>query len=153
MACETTKDITPRFIPAAYSIKGLSQNRVNVEVNDLRIDKLGSENLSEVLRAQILSALSEETPSSKGDNFAIIVDIIEHRVFYTPATWNASTRLRISLVDHTGTAIEQCDASGDSSQVNMWGYTTARTVSQESYESAVADMVSSLSSAKLDNNE
>ena len=41
------------------------------------------------------------------------------------------------------------NVEGDAHRSNMWGYATAKAVSQDSYNIAIADMMSTLSSVSL----
>ncbi len=63
--------------------------------------------------------------------------------------WNALTKLRIKLIDAQNNVIGNWNAEGNAHRSNMWGYETAKTVSQDAYNIAVADMMSTLSSVNL----
>ena len=147
--CAQTMQYTPNIATTSYQLPRLPANLVRVKVNDLRPETSPSDGLKEVLRGQITAALSQEPTNVEGKDYTIIIDIIENRSFFTLGNWNASTRLRVKLVDKSGAIIGQWDAVGNAQRSNMWGYATAKAVGQDSYNIAVADMMSSLSKVSV----
>jgi len=143
--CAQTKQYTPQPIGTQYNLAGMPADLVRVEVNDLRAEKESSEQLTQVIKGQILSALSPEKISSSRSLYNLQVDIIEHRSFFTLGNWNASTKLRIKLIDPKSNIIGNWRAEGNAHRSNMLGYATAKAVSQDAYNIAVADMMSTLS--------
>ena len=146
-SCAQTKQYTPSITAKHYELQGLPSDIVRVEVKDLRPDHSG-DGLAEILRGEVLKALSP-IPSDQQDRFIIKIDVVEHRAFFTLGNWNATTRFRIRLVDSSGDSIGDWNVVGSASRSNMWGYTTAKLVSQDSYNIAIADMMSLLSSVSL----
>jgi hypothetical protein len=141
--CAQTRQFTPSAAPTRYQLHGLPANIVEVQVNDLRPEQLAKDALSQVLKAQLVTSLSPDPAPATTPHCRLIVDVIEHRAFFTLGNWNASTRLRVRLFA-ASKALGQWDATGSSSRSNMFGYTTAKAVSQDSYNIAVADLLSSL---------
>ena len=79
-------------------------------------------------------------------SYRLIVDVIDHRAVFTPGIpyWTASTRFRARLLEPSGNILGQWDALGSGRRWNMWGYATAQAVAQESYNMAVAELLSAL---------
>jgi hypothetical protein len=142
--CAQTRQFTPSAAPARYQLHGLPANIVEVQVNDLRPEQSAGDALSQVLKAQLVTSLSPDPAPAATLHCRLIIDVIEHRAFFTLGNWNASTRLRARLFEASGKALGQWEATGSSSRSNMFGYATAKAVSQDSYNIAVADLLSSL---------
>ena len=149
LGCAQTAQYTPRPSNKNYKISGLRSHSVNVQINDLRPEAGSSDGLAEVLQKQVESALSPGPVSLQGAPYKLQVDIIEHRSFFTLGNWNASTRLRTQLIDSQGNQVGQWEAVGVAHRSNMFGYATAAAVSQDAYDIAVADMMSSLSQVTI----
>lgn len=147
--CAQTKQYTPNPSTKSYQLSGLPSKVVDVQVNDLRPETADGDSLQNVLRSQVKAALSQNFDGQSADKYILTIDIIEHRSFFTLGNWNASTRLRIRLADSRERKIGQWEASGNSHRSNMWGYATAEAVSQDAYDIAVADMMSSLSQVSI----
>jgi hypothetical protein len=77
------------------------------------------------------------------------IDIIEHRSFFKLGIWNASTKLRIELIDPKNNMVGNWTAAGNSRRGNLLRYQTAKEASQEAYNIAVEEMMSILSSVSL----
>ena len=97
--CAQTKQYAPQPIGTQYSLAGMPADLVRVQVNDLRAEKENFERLIQAIKGQILSALSPEKIPGNRSLYNLRVDIIEHRSFFTLGNWNASTKLRIKLID------------------------------------------------------
>ena len=149
--CAQTKQYTPQPIGTQYSLSGMPSDIVRVQVNDLRAEKENSEQLIQAIKGQILSALSPDKITGNRSLYNLQIDIIEHRSFFTLGNWNASTKLRIKLIDPQNNIIGNWNAEGNAHRSNMWGYATAKAVSQDAYNIAVADMMSNLSAVSLKN--
>lgn len=147
--CAQTKQYTPQSIVSQYTLTGMPSELVRIQVNDFRAEKENSEQLIQAIKGQILSALSPVKIAGSRDLYVLQVDIIEHRSFFTLGNWNASTKLRIKLIDSQNIMIGNWSAEGNAHRSNMWGYTTAKAVSQDSYNIAIADMMSNLSTVSL----
>jgi hypothetical protein len=143
VGCAQTRQFTPVASQTSLHLEGLPANIVEVQVHDLRaLDEPDS--TPQVLKTQIVSSLSTRPAPSVETRYLLSIDIIEHRAFFTIGNWNASTRLRARLTNSDGKALGQWDASGTGRRSNMFGYTTAEAVSQDSYNIAVGDLLSSL---------
>ena len=147
--CAQTKQYTPQPIGTQYNLAGMPADLVRVQVNDLRAERENSEQLIRGIKGQILSALSSEKITGNRSLYNLNIDIIEHRSFFTLGNWNASTKLRIKLIDPKNNMIGNWKAEGNAHRSNMWGYATAKAVSQDAYNIAVADMMSTLSTVSL----
>jgi dTDP-4-amino-4,6-dideoxygalactose transaminase len=58
--CAQTKQYTPHTIGTQYNLSGMPADLICVQVNDLRAERENSEQLLQVIKGQILSALSSE---------------------------------------------------------------------------------------------
>lgn len=150
VGCAQTMQYTPRISGKNYQLPELRLSDVEVQVNDLRAEKTDADSLRGVLRSQVIAALPRDPAVQQSPHkYILTIDIIEHRTFFSPPIWNASTRLRIRLTDLQGVKIGQWEVSGQQHRFNWGGYDTAKSVSQEAYEIAVADMMSSLSKVEM----
>ncbi len=147
--CAQTKQYIPQPVGTQYNLTGMPADLVRVQVNDLRAEKENSEQLINTIKGQILSALSHERITGARSLYNLHIDIIEHRSFFTLGNWNASTKFRIKLIDPNKNMIGNWNAEGNAHRSNMWGYATAKAVSQDSYNIAIADLMSTLSSISL----
>jgi len=147
--CAQTKQYAPQSIGTQYTLSGMPADLVRVKVNDFRAEKENSDQLIQTIKGQILSALSPEKIAGNRSFFNLQVDIVEHRSFFTLGNWNASTKLRIKLIDPQNNLIGNWNAEGNAHRSNMWGYATAKAVAQDAYNIAVADMMSTLSAVSL----
>lgn len=147
--CAQTKQYGPQPIGTQYNLAGMPADLVRVHVNDLRAERENSGQLIQGIKGQILSALSPEKITGNRPVYNLNIDIIEHRSFFTLGNWNASTKFRIKLIDPNKNILGNWNAEGNAHRSNMWGYATAKAVSQDSYNIAIADMMSTLSSVFL----
>lgn len=147
--CAQTKHYTPQPIGTQYNLSGIPADLVRVKVNDLRAERENSEQLIQGIKGQILSALSTEKITGNRSLYSLKIDIIEHRSFFTYGNWNATTKLRIKLIDPKNNMVGNWNAEGKAQRSNLWGYKTAKAVSQDAYNIAVADMMSTLSAVSL----
>lgn len=147
--CSQTKQYTPQPIGTQYNLSGMPADIVRVQVNDLRAERENSEPLVQGIKGQILSALSEDKITGNRSLYSLNIDIIEHRSFFTLGNWNASTKFRIKLIDPKNNMVGNWKAEGKAQRSNLWGNSTAKDVSQDAYNIAVADMMSVLSAISL----
>jgi hypothetical protein len=147
--CAQTKQYTPQPIGTQYNLSGMPADLVRVQVNDLRAERENFEQLIQGIKGQILSSLSPDKITGNRSLYDLHIDIIEHRSFFTLGNWNASTKLRIKLIDPKKNMIGNWNAEGTAHRSNMWGYETAKAVSQDAYNIAIADMMSTLSAVSL----
>jgi len=138
----------PTAAPAQTQLQGLPASVVDVQVNDLRVPP-EPDTVPRVLKAQLVSALSAQPAPADASRYRLDVDVIEHRAFFTLGDWNASTRLRARLTELSGKPLGQWDASGTARRSNMLGSAGAEAVAQDSYNLAVADLLSSLSTVSV----
>lgn len=144
--CAQTLQFTPSPAPAQHQLPGLPANAVDVQVHDRRTDTTVRDALPHVLKAQLVASLSPEPTPTATTRYRLIVDVIDHRAVFTPGSpyWTASTRFRARLLEPSGNILGQWDALGSGRRWNMWGYATAQAVAQESYNMAVAELLSAL---------
>ncbi len=147
--CAQVKVYTPQSVGSQYSLKGMPADLVRVQLNDLRAERENSEQLIQVIKGQILSALSPDKITAPRSVYTLQIDIIEQRAFFTNGNWNGSTRLRVKLLDPDANIIGNWNVEGDAHRSNMQGYATAKAVTQDSYNNAMADMMSTLSAVSL----
>jgi hypothetical protein len=121
IGCAQTRQYTPQPIGTQYNLAGIPSDLVRVQVNDLRAEKENSEQLTQAIKGQILSALSSDRIAGNRSFYNLQVDIIEHRSFFTLGNWNASTKLRIKLIDPKSNIIGNWRAEGNANRSNMWG--------------------------------
>ena len=88
------------------------------------------------------SALAQN--ASGYNHCTLTVDVIEHRSFFTLGNWNASTRLKWRVQQGPGPILREGVSLGEGHRSNMAGYLTAAAVSQDSFNVAMADLMSSL---------
>jgi len=149
--CAQTKHYVPQPIKAQYSLTGIPADIVSVNVNDLRAERINSIQLTQIIKAQIINALSTKKQNVNLPHYDLHIDIIEHRSFFTLGNWNASTKLRVKLMNSKNNIIGSWNAVGNAHRSNLAGYATAKAVSQDAYNIAIADMMSSLSTIELKN--
>ena len=147
--CAQTMQYASQPVGTGYKLSGMPSDLLRIKVNDLRAEKNQSEQLARTIRGQVLSALSPEQITGKSKLYWLKIDIIEHRSYFTSRNWNASTRLRVRLIDPEGKIMGNWNAEGKAHRSNMWGYATAKAVSQDAYNIAIADMMSTLSAISL----
>ncbi len=147
--CAQTKQYAPQPVGNQYVLSGMPADLVRVEVNDLRAERENSEQLIQGIKGQILSALSTEKITGNRTMYSLNIDIIEHRSFFTLGNWNASTKLRIKLLNSKNNLVGNWTAVGSAHRSNMWGYATTKAVSQDAYNIAIADMMSTLSTVSI----
>ncbi len=147
--CAQTKVYTPQVTPTRVELSGLPASIVTVEINDLRAEKNHSDALAAVLRSQVESALTRSPAPEGATRHRLVIDVVEHRSYFTSGTWNASTRLRARLIRSDGSLRGQWEGSGSGRRSNMWGYHDAKAVSQDAYNNAVSDLLSALTAASI----
>jgi hypothetical protein len=109
----------------------------------LRAERNNSVELISAIRSQISNALAEN--ASGHNHYTLTVDVIEHRSFFTLGNWNALTRLKWRVQQGNGSILRESVSLGEGHRSNMAGYLTAAAVSQDSFNVAMADLMSSLS--------
>jgi hypothetical protein len=146
IGCAQTRQVTPTAAPD--QLPGLPANVVDVQVNDLRVPP-EPDTVPRVLKAQLVSALSAQPAPADASRYRLDVDVMEHRAIRTLEVWNASTRLRARLTELSGKPLGQWDASGTARRPDTLGSAAAKAVAQDSYNLAVADLLSSLSTVSV----
>jgi len=111
-----------------------------------RIEGTKRTNSVEVISA-IQSQISNALPERKAlhSRYTLTVDVIEDRSFFTMGNWNASTRLKWRVQQGNGLIVREGVSVGEGHRSNIAGYVTARAVSQDAFNVAMADLMSSLS--------
>jgi len=92
---------------------------------------------------QISNSLTERATTH--NRYTLTVDVIEHRSYFTLGNWNALTRLKWRVQRENGSIIREGVSVGEGHRSNMAGYLTAGAVSQDAFNVAMADLMSSLS--------
>jgi hypothetical protein len=146
VGCAQTRQVTPTAAPD--QLPGLPANVVDVQVSDLRVPP-EPDTVPRVLKAQLVSALSAQPAPADASRYRLDVDVMEHRAIRTLEVWNASTRLRARLTELSGKPLGQWDASGTARRPDTLGSAAAKAVAQDSYNLAVADLLSSLSTVSV----
>jgi len=124
-------------------LDNFSKSNLQVVVRDLRAERSNSVELISAIQSQISNALAEK--ASVHNRYTLTVDVIEHRSFFTLGNWNASTRLKWRVQEGNGSILREGVSLGEGHRSNMAGYLTAGAVSQDSFNVAMADLMSSLS--------
>jgi hypothetical protein len=140
--CAQSISYSPSPITARYSLDNFSRANTRVIVKDLRAQRDGSSELISAIQNQIEQALT----GRNSGQYAIIIDVIENRSYFTMGNWNALTRLRWRVQRGDRSVIREGQAIGEDHRSNMLGYATAKAVSQDSFDAAMADLLSALSS-------
>lgn len=148
LGCTQQMQFAPKPTGVNFLLSNIPIESTNVEIVDLRSEREGSDALQSTLRGQILAALGRSQRPTL-DKYLLKIDIIEHRSYFTLGNWNGITRLRASVADSKGNLVGSWEAKGEGHRSNMWGYATAEAVSQDSYNAAVADLMSLLSTVTL----
>jgi hypothetical protein len=99
--------------------------------------------LSSAIQSQISNALPNKTTIH--NHYRLTVDVIEYRSFFTLGNWNASTRLRWRVQQSNGSLVQEGVSVGEGHRSNMVGYITAGAASQDAFNVAMADLMSTLS--------
>jgi hypothetical protein len=138
LGCAQTGSYAPKPVTAAYRLDNFSKPNLQIVVRDLRAERNNSVELISAIQSQIANALTERATAH--NRYTLTVDVIEHRSFFTLGNWNVSTRLkwRVQLL-REGVSV------GEGHRSNMAGYLTAGAVSQDAFNAAMADLMSSLS--------
>lgn len=146
VGCAQVKNYSPNALSKSYTLTNFPRNKTEVNVNDFRANSSDDGyNLCNMIKQQIESSLS--TNQTKY-SYIISVDIIEHKSFFTLGNWNAEILFRVNITTSSGNEIALFDVTGRASLSNMWGYSTAKAVSQEAYNLAISDLMSKLSHVK-----
>ena len=116
-------------------------------VRDLRAERGISDALISAIQSQVINSLS--VGASTRNHFKLTVDVIEHRSFFTIGNWNALTRLKWRVQRENGSMIGEGVSVGEGHRSNMAGYLTAGAVSQDAFNVAMADLMSSLSAVQV----
>jgi hypothetical protein len=143
LGCAQTGTYAPKPVTATYRLENFSKSNLQVVVRDLRAERSNSVELISAIQSQISNALAEK--ASEHNRYTLTVDVIEHRSFFTLGNWNASTRLKWRVQQANGSILRERVSVGEGHRSNMAGYFTAGAVSQDAFNVAMADLMSSLS--------
>jgi hypothetical protein len=147
--CAETRQYATRLPGTIYQLPGIPANIVDVQINDLRPDNEAADGLKDILKGQVTTAFSSREVEQSRNRYTLIIDIVEHRPFLRDDNWISTTWLRIKLLDRRGKCFEQWQAMGLAQSSRAWGLVKAESVSQDSYEMALAYMMSSLSQVTI----
>ena len=146
IGCAQTGSYAPEPITATYSLDNFSRANLQVVVRDLRAERDNSDALILAIQSQISNSLTAKATTH--NRYTLTVDVIEHRSFFTYGNWNAVTRLRWRVQRVDGSLVREGQSIGEGHRSNMLGYATAKAVSQDAFDSAMADLLSSLSAVQ-----
>jgi len=146
IGCAQTESYAPKPMTASYSLENFSSANLQVVVRDLRAERDNSAALISAIQSQISNSLTASAATH--DRYTLKVDVFEHRSFFTLGNWNASTRLRWRVQRENGSIIRDGVSVGEGHRSNMLDYATAKAVSQDAFDSAMADLLSSLSAVQ-----
>jgi hypothetical protein len=143
LGCAQTGSYAPNSVTASYRLDNFSKSNLQIVVRDLRAERSNSMELISAIQSQISNALTERPTAHS--HYTLTVDVIEHRSFFTLGNWNASTRLKWRVQQSNGSILREGVSVGEGHRSNMAGYLTAGAVSQDAFNVAMADLMSSLS--------
>lgn len=145
-ACAQTASYAPKPLSASYELPNFSRSSTRVVVHDFRAERDNSVELVRVITDQIERAFPRTATSATPH--ILNVDVIEHRSFFTLGNWNAVTKLKWRVASSGGHLLGEGLANGEGHRSNMAGYLTARHVSQDAFNAAMADLFSSLATVR-----
>ena len=128
---------------SSYRLDNFSRSNLQIVVRDLRAERNNSVALISAIQSQVSNALAERAGTH--NRYTLTVDVIEHRSFFTLGNWNASTRLKWRVQQGNGSILREGVSVGEGHRSNMAGYLTAEAASQDAFNVAMADLMSSLS--------
>jgi hypothetical protein len=143
IGCAQTASYAPKPITATYRLDNFQRGNLQVVVRDLRAERDNSDALISAIQSQISNSLTERATTH--NRYTLTVDVIEHRSYFTLGNWNALTRLKWRVQRENGSIIREGVSVGEGHRSNMAGYLTAGAVSQDAFNVAMADLMSSLS--------
>ena len=138
-----TGSYAPNPITATYRLDNFSRANLQIVVRDLRAERNNSVELISAIQSQISNALTERATAH--NRYTLTVEVVEHRSFFTLGNWNASIRLKWRVQQGNGSILREGVSVGEGHRSNMAGYLTAGAVSQDAFDVAMADLMSSLS--------
>jgi hypothetical protein len=147
IGCAQTTSYAPKPITATFSLGNFSKGSLQVVVRDLRAKRENSEALITAIQSQVLNSLSGGAATH--NHYKLTVDVIEHRSFFTLGNWSASIRLKWRVQRENGSMVGDGVSVGEGHRSNMAGYFTAGAVSQDAFNVAMADLMSSLSAIQV----
>ena len=140
--CSTVKYFTPNN--QEFDVDNISNFHIsstNLIVNDLRGGNL--DNSKDVIERILFSSYSMFNNNFQNENITIIVDIIEHRAFFTFMTWNAETKLNLRISDENN-ILNETEIKTKDKTFNTGGYKSAEKVAQRSFEKAINELLNIL---------
>jgi hypothetical protein len=145
--CAQTTSYAPKPITTTYRLDNFSKENLQVIVRDLRAERDNSDTLITAIQSQVLNSVSGGAATH--NHYKLTVDVIEHRSFFTLGNWNAPTRLKWRVQRENGSMVGDGVSVGEGHRSNMAGYFTAGAVSQDAFNVAMADLMSSLSAIQV----
>ena len=143
--CAQSVSYVPNSTAVSYRIANFSRADLRIVVNDFRGERENSDALVAAIRSEIERSLFG--PASNRQ-YVLTVDVIEQRSFFTLGNWHATTRLKWRIEGSGGRIMKDGTALGEGHRSNMGGYFTAAAVSQDSFNAAMADLLSSISAVR-----
>ena len=138
-ACSTTKNFKPNIISNSNMVlENLPLQKTTIIVNDKRLAK-ADDDIAICMQEQLTQALSKKD-TLNDQTYTLTIDIIAYKSFFTFAEWNAELALTVNLKENNTTA-GSWEIEETAKRSNVKGYTTAKEVSQDVYEKAVAKLI------------
>jgi len=136
--CSTVKYFTPNNQEFnADNISTFNLSSVNLIINDLRGE---NKDQTKVVIERIIMSLNSMINNNLEGEKIIIIDIIEHKSFFTFMIWNAKTILKLSISDKNKIINEIIIKTNDKT-FNLYGYKSAEKVAQRSFEKAMDELI------------
>jgi hypothetical protein len=111
VGCAQTASYAPNLVTSTYRLDNFSRTDLQVVVRDLRAERDNSDALVSAIQSQILNSLTGN--ATVHNRYTLIVDVIEHRSFFTLGNWNALTRLKWRVQRGNGSIIQDGTSIGE----------------------------------------
>lgn len=139
--CSTVQYVTPKNENKNFSFENLTKDNTNIEVKDYR-NISQKDKLCDTLQVHLEEILNSDKMST--EPFTLQVDILDYKAYFSRSNWNADFNVNIKLIDKQNTVVFNKEIRETETRYNMWGYGTAKEVSQQVYDKAIASIVSSV---------
>ena len=147
--CASVRYITPQVVKNELTLNNLPANKTKVIVTDYRLSTY-TDDVCTSIQKQLIQALSQDAALSDV-TYILTVDVIEYKSFFTHNEWHGEMKLKVILKNANDKLLGSWDIYETTKLANLWGYATAKQVSQEVYEKAMSYLISVLNNeVKLD---
>lgn len=140
--CASVRYITPQVIKNDITLSNLSESSTKVIVTDYRL-AVFPDDVCNSIQKQLTQSLSKAAPLSDVES-TLTVDVIEYKSFFTHNEWHGEIKLKVILKNADNKLLGSWDIYETTKRANIWGYTTAKQVSQEVYEKAMSHLIAVL---------